>query len=453
MSIHGHTARIQDRLCGVKGAFDKAIQGIRNIRALSGGRTVINIDIVINKQNIKHLRDTIDLFRSMDIHEFDLLYMVPFGRGFAEYRRQLYFDLDDHVEDLQKALEVSREPGVYIWTNRLPPQALEGYEDLIQAPHKLHSEVQGGLHNFEGFMKLGVAPDCHGERCDFCFLKGLCHDEMFAYRDRLTSGSFERVRVDLEAEVASEEAAARLDGQRPQVLHVQGSSVGAVDDYLKAHPYQQVAGLKVQAEVHGDEAAGDLVGRDGLDRVIVTTSAGLVAAGEALSARLEAGDSVDGLPHIEVRLDAAVSQSLQDEEALHPLIAAGLVVGRLPTFEYLSEVEENGVSPEVLAGLRELGVRLMNVAPCLGGERSEEGPHYELSRDMIDDRGHMMVSPYVQRYIVGEYYKKSVRCRGCALTERCRGMHIQFLRAHGFAVLQPIVDGGRDAGETHVEAA
>jgi pyruvate-formate lyase-activating enzyme len=453
MSVHGHTARIQDRLCGVKGAFDKAIQGIRNIRALSGGRTVINIDVVINKQNIKHLRDIIDLFRGMDIHEFDLLYMVPFGRGFAEYRKQLYFDLDDHVEDLQRALEVSREPGVYIWTNRLPPQALEGFEELIQAPHKLHSEVQGGLHNFEGFMKLGVAPDCHGERCDFCFLKGLCHDEMFAYRERLTSGSFERVRLDLETEVASDEAAARLDSQRPQLLHVQAATASGVEAYLTENPYQEVAGLKVQAEVHGDEEVSTLAARDDLHRVVVTTSAGVLAAASTLGPRLEAGETVGDLPHIEVRLDAVVSETILTEPSLKPLINAGLVVGRLPTFEYLSEVEENGVTPEIISSLRALGVRLMNVAPCLGGPRSEEGPHYELSRDMIDDRGHLMVSPYVQRYIVGEYYKKSVRCRGCELTESCRGMHIQFLRAHGFGVLQPIGDGAQDPGLVQIEAA
>ena len=57
---------------------------------------------------------------------------------------------------------------------------------------------------------------------------------------------------------------------------------------------------------------------------------------------------------------------------------------------------------------------------------------------VLDDKGQMSVSPYVQRYITGEYYKKSVRCRGCALNATCKGMHIQFLRAHGFGSLQPI---------------
>ena len=100
VSIHGHTPRLQDKLVGVKGAFDKAVEGIRNIQALSGGRTVINIDVVINKQNVAHLRDIIDYFRNLGIHEFDLLYIVPFGRGFSEYRRQLYFNIEDHLNEI-----------------------------------------------------------------------------------------------------------------------------------------------------------------------------------------------------------------------------------------------------------------------------------------------------------------------------------------------------------------
>jgi hypothetical protein len=440
VSIHGHTAKLQDRLVGVKGAFDKAIQGIRNVQALSGGKTVINIDIVINKQNIPYLRETIDLFRGMGIHEFDLLYIVPFGRGFAEYRSQLYFNMDDHHDDLQRALEVSREPGVFIWTNRLPPQHLEGYEDLIQDPHKLHSEIQGGLHNFEGFMKMGVAPDCHGERCDHCFLKSLCHDHMFEYRDRLGAGSFERVRIELDEAPASAAASAVLDRQRPRVLHVRGADVGAVRGYLAQSPYREVEGLSVVAEV-ADEAAGAgaLVAQDGLGRVRVTTVAGLEAAAAALAARVDGAGGAAGSPELEVRLSSETAAWLLEHRArLGALVAAGLVVGHLPNFEYVSEVRENGVEPAVLAALGEAGYRLMNVTPCLGGAKTEAGAHYEISREMLDAHGKMKVSPYVQRYIMGEYYKKSVRCRGCMFDASCKGMHIQYLRSHGFRVLAPI---------------
>lgn len=458
MSVHGHTARIQDRLCGVKGAFDKAIQGIRNIKALSGGRTVINIDIVVNKQNIKTLRETIDFFRAMDIHEFDLLYMVPFGRGFAEYRKQLYFNLDDHHDDLQRALEPSREPGVFIWTNRLPAEHLEGFEDLIQAPHKLHSEVQGGLHNFEGFMKMGVPPDCHGERCDFCFLKGLCHDHMFDYRHRLYEFEFERLRLDLDEPVASEAAASLLDKQRPQVVHLQTPDVAGLDSWLETQPYASVEPAPaVTAEVRAEESVGELldVGNSrGLGRVRVTTVAGLEAV--AAAATDNAGVADNGL-EIEVSLGPETTPWLVEHSAtkLAAHVAAGALVGRLPNFEYLSEIRDNGCGPEELATLAAIGLRLMNVARCLGGERVEAGAHYELSRDMLDAAGHMKVTPYVQRYITDEYYKKSVRCRGCAFDDVCKGMHLQFLRAYGFAVLQPIEAQGSaaDAGQVQPVSA
>jgi len=57
---------------------------------------------------------------------------------------------------------------------------------------------------------------------------------------------------------------------------------------------------------------------------------------------------------------------------------------------------------------------------------------------MLDAQGNLGVTPYVQRYIMGEYFKKSRRCDGCALVESCRGMHISFLRAFGFSSLTPL---------------
>ncbi|MGM0578536.1 MAG: radical SAM protein [Myxococcota bacterium] len=438
MSIHGHTAKLQDRLCGVKGAFDKAVEGIKNIRAMSGARTVINIDVVINKQNIRYLRDIIDFFRGMDIHEFDLLYIVPFGRGFEDYRHQLYFDMDEHHDDLQRALEVSREPGVFIWTNRLPPEHLEGYEDLIQAPHKLHSEVQGGLHNFEGWIQRGVRPDCHGSRCPHCFLKGLCHDHIAWYLERLDGHHMDRVYVDLSEPVPSDEAAAVLDAQRPRVLTVRAPDLASLREYLAGHPYRDVEDLQVVAGA--DEAdAGPALLDDDLSRVSVTTVEGLEAlTGEATS-RLAGGVGPDELPDVEFRLDGdAAAWILARTDDLAPLLAAGKLVGHLPNFEYLSDTKDNAVGPEEIAALRDVGVRLMNVTPCLGGDGSEPGAHFEISRDMLDEQGRMKVTPYVDRYIRGEYYKKSVRCRQCVFDGDCKGMHIQFLRAFGFRSLQPV---------------
>ncbi len=432
ISIHGHTPKLQDRLVGVPGAFDKAIEGIKNIQALSGGRTVVNIDVVINKQNVPHLREIIDLFRGMGIHEFDLLYIVPFGRGFSEYRSQLYFDLGEHYDDLQRAFEVSKEPGVYIWTNRLPVEYLEGYEHLIQDPHKLHSEVQGGLHNFQGYLEMGTPPDCHGERCSHCFLKGLCHDQMFEYRQRLEARAFDRVRVDLDVPVPSTRAAIALDTQRPRVVHVQGADAAAIREWIQGHPYRDEAyAPELVVEPRDEATSAELMDDAGLARVVANTPAAL----ERLLAAAPEGPG----PAVEARLTAETARWLQDNEPLaRPWIEADRLLGHLPNFEYVSGVRDNGVGGDTLRALAAMGLRLMNVAPCIGGAKAEPGAHHALSRDMLDDKGRLSVTPYVQRYIEGEYYKKSLRCRGCALTETCRGMHINFLRAHGFAQLQPV---------------
>jgi MoaA/NifB/PqqE/SkfB family radical SAM enzyme len=432
VSIHGHTPKIQDRLTGVKGAFDKGVQGIRNIQALSGGRTVVNVDIVINKQNIAHLRDIIDYFMAMGIHEFDLLYIVPFGRGFSEYRKQLYFNLEDHYEDLQRALEVSKQPGVYIWTNRLPPEFLENYEELIQDPHKLHSEVQGGLHNFEGYMKLGIAPDCHGERCQYCFLKGLCHDHMFEYRQMLVDGTFKRVRFDLKEEELSQRASLVLASQKPQILHVQGDSAEGIREWMSDHPFQSQEALRVHVEPRTDSDVSEFVDDSSIHRVLVT------GADKAIEL-METAPSSESGPVLEVTLTKQISDwMLANVAQTEEWRDAKRLVLHLPSFEYMSGVEENGVGPAELKALGDAGYVLMNVTQCLGGSEAQEGVRDELSNEMLDAQGNLGVTPYVQRYIMGEYFKKSRRCDGCALTESCRGMHISFLRAFGFGSLTPL---------------
>lgn len=425
ISIHGHTPKLQDKLVGVPGAFDKAIAGIRNIQALSRGRTVVNIDVVINKQNVPYLREIVDFFRGdFGIHEFDLLYIVPFGRGFAEYRSQLYFDIEDHFDDLQRAFEVSKEPGVYLWTNRLPVEYLENYEHLIQDPHKLHSEVQGGLHNFEGFLKLGVPPDCHGERCPHCFLQGLCADQMFHYREMLTDGTFQRVRVDLETQPASEVAAMVFEMQRPEVAHVAGPDPASVRAWAADQPFEDARLVAEPAE-----GAADLLSDATFSRVVVSMP-------DALEAALAVAPAA-GAPDLQVTLDARTAEILLGEAAA-PWIAAGKLIAHLDNHEYVSAVRKADVPPATLAALREAGLRLMNVPRCVAGEGSEPGGHDELALDMLDAQGNLGVTPYVQRYVMGEYYKKSRRCGECAFADSCRGMHINYLRAYGFSTLQPI---------------
>jgi len=90
------------------------------------------------------------------VYEFDILQIIPFGRGFSQYKDQLFYTLGDYEKQLQETWKLSRNPNMYMWTNRFPAEAFEGYEDLIQDPRKIKSEVMGeGLHIFQEFIASG----------------------------------------------------------------------------------------------------------------------------------------------------------------------------------------------------------------------------------------------------------------------------------------------------------
>lgn len=39
---------------------------------------------------------------------------------------------------------------------------------------------------------------------------------------------------------------------------------------------------------------------------------------------------------------------------------------------------------------------------------------------------------------------RSLRCAGCAHAASCAGMHVNFVRAHGYASMQPVASRGTD---------
>ncbi len=140
-SIHGPNARVHDALVGTKGAFEQEVRGLRN--ALGDGRPIINIDVCVNKGNVKVLPDILATFTAMGVKEYDLLHVIPFGRAYTEGKETLFYDLEEMRPYLLKAFEYSKRPDMHIWLNRFPVPHLEGYENLIQDPYKLNDEIRG----------------------------------------------------------------------------------------------------------------------------------------------------------------------------------------------------------------------------------------------------------------------------------------------------------------------
>ncbi len=178
ISLHWHTRDLHDYLTATPGSFDKAIRGLIYIKKYYP-EIIINIDIVVNKINIEFLPQIVRFFMRLRVYEFDILQIIPFGRGFAEYKDILFYQIEDHLSSLHDTWELAKTPGMYMWTNRFPAEAFEWYEDLIQDPRKIKSETMGEAYMmYDDFIRSGwiKKPVCYGSSCDVCFLKQYCHD-------------------------------------------------------------------------------------------------------------------------------------------------------------------------------------------------------------------------------------------------------------------------------------
>lgn len=173
-SLHGLDSQTHDYLVGINGAYDQLIQGLNNIESAD---CIINIDIVLNKKNIKQVYDIIKFFSvNYNIYEYDLLHLIPFGRAFDNLADLVLSYEDYQAQSWQKVLTLAKNDKKYfIWTNRLPAQYLEGYEDLIQDPHKLLDEIRGRQKMFKAYLQDNKELTCKDkQRCAFCFLYDFC---------------------------------------------------------------------------------------------------------------------------------------------------------------------------------------------------------------------------------------------------------------------------------------
>ena len=177
-SFHGHNSTLHDYLVATPWAFKKSLKALIFIKKYYP-HIIVNIDIVVNKFNVLYLDEIVKFFMKIGVYEYDILQIIPFGRWFQENKESLFYDLQSNIQNLQKTWELSKIPGMYMWTNRFPPEAFEGYEDLIQDPRKIKSEVMGESYEmFAPFIqsKGKIKPQCYWDACNYCFQKQFCHN-------------------------------------------------------------------------------------------------------------------------------------------------------------------------------------------------------------------------------------------------------------------------------------
>jgi len=464
-SIHGPNGKVHDALVGTKGAFDEELRGLQN--ALADGRPVVNIDIVINRANVRHLPEMLRMFTEMGVKEFDLLQVIPFGRAFTDGRDTLFYDLEEARPYLQEALAYSKRPDVHIWMNRFPPQHLEGYEQLIQDPYKLNDEVRGRKEEFARLLDGGEWLDCRQpERCKYCYLERLC-DTLESVLDTIDRESFSVLRVDTEWEAkqpavyggdpasAKKKRPAGVPAEPPPVAPEKGkrralpvipagpmraASPKSIPDVVHAASVlwvrapnvataQTVFGAFAKLELELDDIAGIAT----IDREITR-----VMVRRAEQARELLAMDRDFEVVIDLRRENLSWLASLDR-------APSRLVVRQPTYERLTEAHEADLDLRAFFANFSREVPVEGVTACISGRPPRTRPPV-LDSAMTSD-GRVEIFRYARRYLLDHYFTKSLRCRSCVHDATCDGMHVNFVRAHGYGVMEPVPPKASAAAE------
>jgi MoaA/NifB/PqqE/SkfB family radical SAM enzyme len=437
-SLHSHRAAVHDGLTGVEGSFDQALRGLR--RALHRD-VIVSVDTVINRENVGELPSAIRWFARLGVTEFDLLHLVPFGRAFDPATRAV--PLAVPLASLQAALAetfaIARRRHLVVWTNRLPAPALEGYEHHIQDPHKLEDEVRGRHEHLQQMVEHGSPLPCRDERCEVCYLRHFC-DVLHPLQKQVARRELPRLRVTLAPDTPPPDLAPWTDGLRrlwirapdvPTALRLLPPGVpeiweladwsGLDDD---AHRAAVAARPLARAVARSPGDLARLSDRD-RDRPVIPGDRKLLLDDE-------------GLAWLRAHLKDRDRDRDRDRE---PPLALGL-----QTFETLEASAQRAprLDDPTLATLREAGLRLEGLPPCLGGVAPREDPDDFVDLGSLDEQGRLDPDRYVQRYIEEGYRVHAVRCADCVARRGCPGLHVNLVRAQGFGALDP----GRAEGPT-----
>ncbi len=425
-SLHGHTAELHDWLTQTPKAFVKLMKAmVRAIRDPAG--PIVNVDVVINKQNVAVIDKIVELAASVGVTEFDLLHVIPQANAY-DNRDLMFYDVRDHLPTLQKVFRLNRHPRFVIWTNRFPVSYLEGLEELIQDPHKMLDEVNGRRFMVRNYLDTGKKLDCREpERCVHCFIEPFCTTMDRAMAAQRQAG----VAVWEHGAPAADGSLPGLPLPLPFGCDTVGVTVETMADLLRVATHlPEGAGLEARVNQPGALPPGlpplALIATEPAQLDAWLLDATRLASGAALRIDLNQRTA----PWLLAHRDALAG--CLDSVQLHQ-----------PGHEHLSEARVQDVrDPAAFFTALNLPIRVIGLPACAApGSRLVDGVRRLSARLFEAETGRMSIRELAREHVSQHYHAKSVRCADCRVDARCEGLPINLIRDQGLRLARPLVEG------------
>ena len=421
-SIHGDSSELHDRLTGIQGSFKQATTGLKN--ALNISSLIVSVDVCVNKMNYKRLYIIIAKLIGMGVSEFDLLHVVPFGRAWRNKDSMLY-DLKKAAPYIRKALEFSKDKKIHIWTNRFPAPYLEDYEDLIQDPYKIHSEIKGQRKIMDKFTENGELMECYGERCKNCYMNDFCKSLIY-WKNKINSNNLEKIFIDLDI----------CDNQFLKNLL---SRLDVKYIYLTSKSLKDIIKLVVSLKINNVELAIDV--KDGLNnpeelkKICSNSNKITLALNRKQDFKILNNNNFLYYININQETSKFIKNNIKKIEEKRDKIC----------FFYKSHLLLSGSTKESinlriffkkLFKLSQKSYNAINMPFCYNKNLNIKNIKiFDLL--VLNKNFNIDIHKFVDFFIKNELLVKRLSCNKCAYDSQCNGMNINYIRNFGFKNLGP----------------
>jgi len=190
IGFHGARAETHDYISQFKGAFDQAIEGIKNTRELGGSVTV---NYIINKINYKETPKAAQVFIDLDIRKL-LLSFVSCNGNVLRNADKIYPTMSEVKSYMHKSLDIAIASSLTVRVCAYPFCFLSGYEkycEELYAPVRDVRDAQSVEMDFDD--KSRAWSRCKGPQCKECRFEPVCGGPEIEYTKRFGWSEFKPV--------------------------------------------------------------------------------------------------------------------------------------------------------------------------------------------------------------------------------------------------------------------